>query len=107
MVAAMRPGSVVVDLAAESGGNCEGTRAGEEVQRNGVSILGPIELAATLPYHASQMYSRNVLALLQHLVKDGELNLDLEDEITKGCLVTHGGEVVHERARAAVAAATT
>lgn len=107
MVDAMRPGSVVVDLAAESGGNCEGTRAGEDVQRNGVSILGPIELAATLPYHASQMYSRNVLALLQHLVKDGELNLDLEDEITKGCLVTHGGEVVHERARAAVAGATT
>jgi NAD(P) transhydrogenase subunit alpha len=107
MVAAMRPGSVIVDLAAESGGNCAGTRAGEDVQRNGVSILGPVELAATLPFHASQMYSRNVLALLQHLVKDGELKLDLEDEITKGCLVTHGGEVVHDRARATVAGATT
>jgi NAD(P) transhydrogenase subunit alpha len=107
MVAAMRPGSVIVDLAAESGGNCAGTRAGEDVQRNGVSILGPVELAATLPFHASQVYSRNVLALLHHLVKDGELKLDLEDEITKGCLVTHGGEVVHDRARATVAGATT
>jgi NAD(P) transhydrogenase subunit alpha len=105
MVGAMRPGSVIVDLAAESGGNCVLTRPGEDVRLDGVSILAPIELPATLPLHASQMYSRNVTALLQHLVKDGNITLDLSDEITAGCLVTHGGEIVHERARAAAAAA--
>jgi NAD(P) transhydrogenase subunit alpha len=81
MVRAMRPGSVIVDLAAETGGNCELTRAGETVTVGGVHILGPTDLPATLPLHASQMFSRNVLTLLQHLIKEGELRLDLEDEI--------------------------
>jgi len=90
----MRPGSVIVDLAAESGGNCELTRAGEEVVHNGVRVLGPVNLVSTVPLHASQMYSRNVTTLLKHLVKDGALVLDLDDEITRGALVTHAGEVV-------------
>jgi NAD(P) transhydrogenase subunit alpha len=107
MVLAMRPGSVIVDLAAESGGNAAFTSADEEVHKNGVIILGPTELSSTLPLHASQMYSRNVLALLQHLVKDGEIQLDFTDEITSGCLVTHAGEVVHERAKASLSAVAT
>jgi NAD(P) transhydrogenase subunit alpha len=94
MVEAMRPGSVIVDLAAESGGNCELARAGEEIMHGGVLVLGPVNLASSLPYHASQMYSRNVTTLLKHLVKDGALALDLDDEITRGALVTHGGDVV-------------
>jgi NAD(P) transhydrogenase subunit alpha len=104
MVAAMRPGSVIVDLAADSGGNVTKSVAGQTVDVGGVSILGPSDLPRTMPYHASQMYARNVVTLLQHLVKDGSITLDMEDEITKGCLVTHGGEVVHERARATTAA---
>lgn len=94
MVEGMRPGSVIVDLAAESGGNCELARAGEEVVHAGVRVLGPVNLASTLPLHASQMYSRNVATLLKHLVKEGALTLDLDDEITRGALVTHAGEVV-------------
>jgi NAD(P) transhydrogenase subunit alpha len=107
MVDAMRPGSVIVDLAAESGGNCAYTRAGEDVRREGVTIIGPVELPATLPLHASQMYSRNVLALVQHLVKDGEMKLDLADEITSGCLVTHAGEIVHPRVKSVMSAVNT
>jgi NAD(P) transhydrogenase subunit alpha len=104
MVAEMRVGAVIVDLAAESGGNCTLTRADERVERGGVTILGPTNLASTLPYHASQMYSRNVMALLQHLVADGAIRLDVEDEIIRDCLVTHGGDIVNERARAAAGA---
>ena len=106
MVADMRSGSVIVDLASESGGNCELTRMDEEVQANGVLVLGPANLPATAPLHASQMYSRNVAALLQHFVKDGQLNLDFEDEITRESVVTHGGQIVHERVRALAGAAT-
>jgi NAD(P) transhydrogenase subunit alpha len=87
MVAAMRPGSVIVDLAAESGGNCELTRAGEDVLAHGVHVLGPVNLPAGLPGHASQMLSRNLSALLIHLVKDGALNLDWTDDITAGACV--------------------
>jgi len=87
MVAAMRPGSVIVDLAAESGGNCALTRAGEDVLSGGVHVLGPINLPAGLPGHASQMLSRNLSALLLHLVKDGALNLDWTDDITAGACV--------------------
>ena len=87
MVASMRPGSVIVDLAAESGGNCELTRPGQTVTVNGVRIMGPLNLAATAPLHASQMFSRNVLTLLQHLIRDGELKLDPEDEITAAMTV--------------------
>ncbi len=94
MVEGMRPGSVIVDLAAESGGNCELSRAGEEVVHGGVRVLGPVNLVSTLPLHASQMYSRNVTTLLKHLVKEGALVLDLDDEITRGALVTHAGEVL-------------
>ncbi len=97
MVARMRAGAVIVDLAAERGGNCQLTRPGETVQQNGVSILGPTNLPAEVPYHASQMYSRNVTTFLLHLLKDGRLNVDLEDEITRETLVTRNGKVAHPR----------
>jgi len=87
-VAAMRPGSVVVDLAAEAGGNCELTEPGEEVVREGVMIVGPTNLPSTMPFHASQLYARNVFALLHHLAPQGTLALDWEDEITAGACVT-------------------
>ena len=96
MVEGMRRGSVVVDLAAERGGNCELTRPGERVDHGGVLILGPLNLPATVPYHASQMYSKNLTTFLLHLVKDGELVVDPEDEITRGTLIARGGEIVHE-----------
>jgi NAD(P) transhydrogenase subunit alpha len=92
-VAAMRPGSVIVDLAAESGGNCELTAPGEEVVREGVTIVGLTNLPSTMPYHASQLYARNVTALLQHLAPNGELELDWTDEITAGTCVTRNEEV--------------
>jgi NAD(P) transhydrogenase subunit alpha len=87
-VRGMRPGSVIVDLAAETGGNCELTEPGAEIVREGVTIAGPLNLAATMPFHASQLYARNVSALLQHLAPEGELVLDFEDEITAGACVT-------------------
>ena len=92
-VAAMRPGSVIVDVAAEAGGNCELTEPGEVVERDGVTIVGLVDLPSTMPYHASQLYSRNVAALLQHLAPDGELALDFDDEITAGACVTRREEV--------------
>ncbi len=91
MVESMRPGSVIVDLAAETGGNCELTRPGETTVVNGVKILAPTDLPATVPLHASQMFSRNVLTLLQHMVKDGELRLDLQDEILGPMCVNAAG----------------
>jgi len=97
MVEGMHRGSVVVDLAAERGGNCELTVPGERVDHNGVVILGPLNVPSDVPYHASQMYSKNVTTFLLHLVKDGELVVDEGDEITKGTLITRDGEVVHER----------
>jgi NAD(P) transhydrogenase subunit alpha len=87
-VRAMKPGSVIVDLAAETGGNCELTRAGEEIVESGVTIIGLTNIPATMPYHASQLYSRNVSALLQHLAPEGTLALDWDDEITAGACVT-------------------
>ncbi|HXW08952.1 MAG TPA: Re/Si-specific NAD(P)(+) transhydrogenase subunit alpha [Vicinamibacterales bacterium] len=104
MVEAMQPGSVVVDLAAERGGNCELTRADEHVTHRGVTIIGPSNPAALVPYHASQMYSKNIITFLQHLLgKEGArqtaLKLDLEDEITRDTLLTHEGSVVHPRLR--------
>jgi H+-translocating NAD(P) transhydrogenase subunit alpha len=92
-VAAMRPGSVVVDLAAEAGGNCELTEPGEEVVREGVTIVGFTNLPSTMPFHASQLYARNVFALLHHLAPEGTLALDWEDEITAGACVTRKQEV--------------
>lgn len=99
MVAHMAPGSVIVDLASERGGNCELTRPGEVVVEHGVSIIGWINLASRVPYHASQMYARNISAFLVHLVKDGKLQLNLEDEITRSTLVTRNGEIVNPRVR--------
>ncbi len=96
MIAAMRPGSVLVDLAAEAGGNCELTRAGEEITHQGVTIIGLANAASSVAHHASQMYSRNISSLLLHLVQDKTLNLDLEDEITRACCITRAGEILHE-----------
>jgi NAD(P) transhydrogenase subunit alpha len=99
MVQAMQPGSVIVDLAAERGGNCELTSPDEVIVSHGVTILGPTNLAATVPYHASQMYSKNITTFLLHLVKDGALAFNLEDEITRETLVAHGGEIVQSRVK--------
>jgi NAD(P) transhydrogenase subunit alpha len=104
MVRGMRPGSVIVDLAAEQGGNCALTEPGREVVRHGVVILGPTNLPSTVPYHASQMYARTVTNYLLHLFKEGALRLDLDDELTRGPLVTRGGQIVHEGVKAALAA---
>lgn len=98
-VAGMKAGSVVVDLAAPNGGNCALTRAGEVVERGGVSVYGPTNLAADLAADASRMFSRNVVAFLRHLVAEGELRVDLEDEITRGALLAFEGEVTAEAVR--------
>ena len=99
MVESMAPGSVIVDLAAERGGNCELTRAGELVVEHRVTIIGTINLASSVPYHASQMYARNLTVFLLHLVKEGKLQLNLDDEILQETLVTREGEVVNPRVR--------
>jgi NAD(P) transhydrogenase subunit alpha len=99
MVERMAPGSVIVDLAAERGGNCELTRPGESTVQHGVTIIGWFNLASTVPYHASQMYARNVSAFLLHLVKNGKLELNRSDEIIRDTLLTYGGEVVNTRVR--------
>ena len=97
MVAAMAPGSVIVDIAAERGGNCELTRAGETVLHRGVSVIGPVNLPSRAPNHASQMFGSNVVAFLKLLIRDGRVNLNREDEIIRETLVTHAGEIVHAR----------
>jgi len=99
MVGHMAPGSVIVDIAAERGGNCELTRPGEVVEEGGVRILGPLNLPSMAPYHASQLYAKNIATFLKYLIKDGQLKLDREDEIVRETLVTHGGEVVHSKVR--------
>jgi NAD(P) transhydrogenase subunit alpha len=99
MVQAMPPGSVIVDLAAERGGNCELTVPGQTVTAHGVTILGPANLPSTVPNHASQMYSNNVLAFLKPLIKEGRLVLDLTDEVVSGTLLARGGQVVHSLVR--------
>ena len=99
MVEGMAPGSVILDLAAERGGNCELTRTGEAVVEHGVTIIGAINLASGVSYHASQMYARNLTAFLQYLVKEGKLQLNMEDEIIRDTLVTQGGEIVNQRVR--------
>ena len=99
MVHGMAPGSVIVDLAAERGGNCELTRADEVVVEGGVTVLGPTNLPSTVPYHASQMYAKNVTTFLLHLTKDGAVKIDPKDEITRETLVTQGGDVVNPRVR--------
>src|SRR5690606_41025392 len=105
MVARMRPGSVIVDLASETGGNCALTRSGETVLAHGVQILGPLNLPASIPVHASQMYSKNVVTLVRELLDgEGGLALDFDNDVIGPATVTHGGEVRNERVRAALEA---
>ncbi len=99
MVRGMALGAVIIDLAAERGGNCELTKAGEKIVEHGVTIIGGINVASSVPYHASQMYAKNVCAFLLHLMKDGKMGMNLEDEITRDTLLTRGGEVVNARVR--------
>ena len=99
MVAGMAPGSVIVDIAAERGGNCELTKCGEKISVNGVSIIGWINLASSVPYHASQLYSRNISNFLLNMVKEGKANVNTQDEIISNTLVTQGGEIVNPRVR--------
>ncbi len=102
MVQGMAPGSVIVDLAAERGGNCELTCAGETILVHGVTILGPLNLPADVPNHASQMFSKNISTFLLHLVREGKLQLDLQDEITRETMVTHDGQVTNSQVREAI-----
>ncbi len=101
----MRPGSVIVDLAAETGGNVEVTRAGETVNHHGVQVMGQLNLPSTMPVHASQMYAKNIQNLLELLIKDGSFNPDYEDEIVKGTVITRGGDVVHDMTKQRMAEA--
>ena len=100
MVRGMRPGSVIIDLAAEQGGNCALTEPGKEVVKFGVVIIGPINLPSTMAFHASQMYAKTTTNFLAHLVKDGVIHLDLSDELTRSPLVTHQGEILNEAVKA-------
>ncbi|MGO8672277.1 MAG: Re/Si-specific NAD(P)(+) transhydrogenase subunit alpha [Capsulimonadaceae bacterium] len=104
-VQAMKPGSVIVDLAAENGGNCAFTQPDQTVEKFGVSIIGPTNLPATVPLHASQLYARNIVSLLGILVKDGKLNLDFEDDIIRDACLTHEGKVLHKPTLAALESA--
>jgi NAD(P) transhydrogenase subunit alpha len=99
MVKRMAPGSVIIDVAAERGGNCELTRMGETIKAHDVTIIGAINLASSVPYHASQMYARNLVTFLTYMVKDGKLQLNLQDEIVRETMVTNGGEIVNARVR--------
>jgi NAD(P) transhydrogenase subunit alpha len=103
----MKPGSVIVDLAAETGGNVELTEPGQTVIRHDVKILGPLNVPSTMAEHASQLYARNIEALLGLMIKDGQLELDFEDEVIAGACITRGGEIVHEGAKQAAGAAST
>jgi NAD(P) transhydrogenase subunit alpha len=105
MVRDMKPGSVIVDLAAENGGNCELTEPGGDVLRENVRILGPLNVPATMPVHASQLYSKNMFNLLSLLLKDGEFVLNMDDDIVAGTVITNNGEIVHQGVKAAMAPA--
>ena len=102
MVESMKPGAVIVDLAAEGGGNCELTEPGKTTTVGDVTIAAPLNVPSMLAEHASEMYARNLLNLMELFIKDGELALDLEDDVIAGALLTHGGEIVHEQGKAAV-----
>jgi NAD(P) transhydrogenase subunit alpha len=102
MIRKMRPGSIVVDLAAEQGGNCSLTEPGREATKHGVTILGPLNLPSSMPYHSSQLYARTVTNFLMHLLQDGRMHLDLNDELIRDTLVTHQGEIVNESVKAAL-----
>jgi NAD(P) transhydrogenase subunit alpha len=106
MVRQMRPGSIIMDLGADGGGNCELSRLGETVVENGVKIMAPLNLPATLPQHASLLFSRNLAAFVLASTRDNKFQLDLSDEIQKGSLITHEGEVLHQRTREALQAST-
>jgi NAD(P) transhydrogenase subunit alpha len=99
MVQGMEPGSVIVDLASERGGNCALTQPGETITAHGVTIMGPVNLPTTMAYHASQMYANNVITLLKEFLKDGELVIDMENDVIEGCVVCTSGEIVHPRVR--------
>jgi NAD(P) transhydrogenase subunit alpha len=101
MVSRMKTGAVIVDLAAESGGNCELTQPGKTVSAHGVTLHGPLNVPSTMPVHASEMYAKNLLAILGLMIKDGELKPDWEDEVLKGSLYTHAGKIIHEATRKA------
>jgi NAD(P) transhydrogenase subunit alpha len=101
----MKPGSVIVDLAAESGGNCELSEPGQSIIRHNVKILAPLNVPSTMAEHASQLYARNIQALLGLMIEDGALKLDFDDEVIAGACITRGGEIVHEGAKAAAGAA--
>jgi NAD(P) transhydrogenase subunit alpha len=107
VVARMKPGSTIVDLAADMGGNCELTQPGGTVVRHGVTIHGPVRLASTVPVHATQMYSRNITSFLLHLTKDGTLHFDWSDDITSATCVTRDGEIVHALTRTRAEGAAT
>lgn len=99
MIKGMKEGSVIVDLAAERGGNCELTKPGETVQKHGVTIIGAMNLPSTIPYHASQMYSKNITNFLKLMIQDGKLNVDVDDEIIKETMVTRDGQIVNARVK--------
>jgi NAD(P) transhydrogenase subunit alpha len=99
MVEQMGAGSVIVDLAGEQGGNCALSSAGENVVRHGVTIMSPINIASTVPFHASQLYAKNLSTLLLYLIKDGQLRLERDDPIIRDTLITYDGEIVNERIR--------
>lgn len=102
MVKNMRPGSVILDMAVEFGGNCELSEKGKTVKKHGVTIIGEPNLPSLVPTHSSEMYSKNILSLIQYISKEGKVALKLEDEIVKGSLITHNGEVIHERIKSLI-----
>lgn len=107
MVQQMSPGSVIVDLAAEQGGNCAVTEAGKDIVRHGVTVIGPINVPASMPTHASQMYAKNISTLLQYLVKEGQLQLNFEDDIVDSTCITHAGEIRNQRVKDALSQMST
>ncbi|TVQ18842.1 MAG: Re/Si-specific NAD(P)(+) transhydrogenase subunit alpha [Leptolyngbya sp. DLM2.Bin15] len=107
MIAGMKPGSVIVDLAADQGGNCAYTQAGRDVVRHGVTIIGPTNLPASVPVHSSQLYAKNILTLLNHLIKDGDLQLNFEDDIIAAACVTHEGDIRNTRVKEALMVEST
>ena len=102
MVEAMKPGSVIMDLAAENGGNCELTGKDKIVTVHDVIIDGTTNIPGTMPVHATQLYAKNITSFITYMIKDGELNLDMEDEIISGAMFTHNGEITHEATKAAL-----
>src|ERR1051325_5911885 len=104
---AMAPGSVVADIAAERGGNCELTKAGETVDVNGVQIIGPLNLPSTVPFHASQMYARNLATFVKSIVKDKQWNIDMTDEVVRETTVARGGKIVNPKVQSLLGTVVT